>query len=608
MNLGWHFKPLDFGDVHAGALLHPLDGSGLPAEHLLAREAIQNSVDAGRDEGPVKVCFRRESADESRLESIGNLLGLLDEGGPIDRKNKGANLGLGTDDFFDAQLDPSINPQSVLYIEDYGTEGLSGPPTSSAWEDLNSRYYRLVVGSGVPDDSNELRGGSFGFGKSVYWSSSNVRTVAFYSVFAPDEATEGCHARFVVAGLYDTHNFDNRPYSGRAWFGDLSSDVPCAPLTDEDAHRMASRLGFKVRSLEDMGTSVLILGSELTLSEIRNGVENHWWPRIVDGGLVVELIDNDSALTPPNPHEKKELMPYIEAYQLALDQVRKDEDDAVVRPFTKHEGRSVGWCAVVSADRDLFHEEEELPHDLKPMFPYINEVALIRAPRMVVTYYELPGGPDVVGAFVADDQIDPVLKLSEPPTHTRWDGDSSRLSGSNKNFVKYFHRRIVGVVNALRRKLRGDDTETAGSPRPLEELMGRLFAARGGGVNPPPPPPPSSNVTVKTDSMVENRRTGLARVRGQVQVRSRESYVGPDFDCKVSVGVEVLKQDTRTIDEVLSVTVADSGAELDENPPVADPSPRLVRIGRQRDAVIHFASAEYDDYALCQVVVDTEEV
>lgn len=608
MNLGWHFKPLDFGDVHAPALLRPLDGVNLLPEHLLAREAIQNSVDARSGNEPVQVHFRSESADDDRLSSIGDLLGLLDAGGPIDRKTKGANLGLGTDDFFDAQLDSTANPQSIVYIEDYGTEGLGGPPSSSEWESLNSRYYRLVVGSGVPDDSDESRGGSFGFGKSVYWSSSNVRTVAFYSVFEPNKATDGIHARFIVAGLYDTHNFENNRYSGRAWFGDLSSSIPCAPLADQEAHRMASRLGLKVRSADDLGTSVMILGSSLTIGDIRDGVENHWWPRIVDGGLVVELVEDGVVLPPPNPHEKKELKPYIKAYELALDQVRIDEDDAVARPSTKHEGRSVGWCAVVAADRDDYQVEEELPHDLKRMFPDINEVALIRSPRMVVSYYELPSGPDVVGAFVADDQIDPILKLSEPPDHTRWSGDSSRLSASNKHFVKHFHRRIIGVANALRRKLRGDEPIAAGSPRPLEELMGQLFSARRGGFNPPPPPPPSSKVTVKTDSRVESCRPGIARIRGQVQVRSHGSYDGPDFDCKVSVGVEVLKQDTRTVDEILGVTVADSVVELEENAPVADPIPRLIRVGRQRDAVIHFASAEYDDFALCQVVVDTEEV
>lgn len=607
MNLGWHFKPLGFGDVHAGALLNPLAGPALPAEHLLAREAIQNSVDARRDEGPVKVRFRRETADVDRLESIGELLGLLDKDGPIDRKDRGADLGLGTDDFFDAQLDPSAYPQSVLYIEDYGTEGLGGPPTSSAWGDLNSRYYRLVVGSGVPDNSDELRGGSFGFGKSVYWSSSNVRTVAFYSVFEPSKATDGNHARFIVAGLYETHDFDDSTYSGRAWFGDLSSDVPCVPLADQDAHQMASDLGFEVRSPDDLGTSILILGSDLTIDNIREGVENHWWPRIVDGELVVEFVENDSVLPPPNPREKKELKPYINAYELALDQVRIEEEDAVVRPTSRHGGRPVGWCAVVPADRDSFPEEEEHPHHLKPMYPNINEVALIRAPRMVVTYYELRYGPDVVGAFVADDQIDPVFKLSEPPDHTSWSGDSHRLSGDDKAFVKNFNQRIDRIANVLRNKLRGDDADTDGSPRPLEELMGQLFSARGGGVNPPPPPPPLSNVTVQTDSRVESIRTGLARLRGLVQVRCRESYDGPDFECKVSVGVEVLKHDTRRVDEAVKITVAASTDDIDKDVPIAERHTRSVHVGRRRDAVIHFASAEFDDYALCQVVVDAEE-
>lgn len=605
MNLGWHFEKIgEMGGPHDGAYRNPLAGSGLLREHKLAREAIQNSVDAGRDGEVVRVRFSMERVDKNRLEEIGSTLHLMDPSGPVERSQDVTGFGVGESDFFEAQIDSDGKSQGVLYIDDYGTHGLGGPSTASRTDELASRYYRLLLGFGVSDDSDESRGGSFGFGKSVYWEASEVNTVAFYSVFHPDQTTLGAHARLIVAGLYSTHPYKGDTYTGRAWLGVRASETFCAPLVDCDAHDMAAELGFRVRNRTDIGTSMMILGCDLKIDRIREGVENYWWPRIVDGGLAVDLVEDGTSADPPNPHEVRELVPYIQAYALAVGKDDRDDDSGVVGRLSASRGREVGRCGVVPAVREDFPDEDSRSHELKPMYPDINEIAYIRAPRMVVTYHELPSGPDVVGAFVADDEIDPVLKLAEPPDHTRWAGDSARLRDRDKALVRGLDTRILRIANRLRDRLRGETSDSSGSPRPLEELMGRLFGVRRGGEDPPPPPPPTSKVSVSTDSIIESR-DGQSRLRGRVSVKCRDSYTGADFDCKVTVGVELLRQDTRTVDETLAVTLTapTSGVSVGDGQ-----GTHSVRIGESKEAAIDFVSAEYDDYALCQVVVDTEEV
>jgi len=606
MNLDWHFEKLGaMGGPHDGAYRNPLAGSGLLREHKLAREAIQNSVDARIADEIVRVRFSLEHVGQDRLDEIVATLRLTDPHGPVKRSQDIKDFSIGRSDFFEAQSDSES--RGILFIEDRGTHGLGGPSTASRTNELASRYYRLLMGFGVSDDSDESRGGSFGFGKSVYWEASEVNTVAFYSVFHPDEATQGAHARLIISCLYNTHEHEGRTYTGRAWLGVRQSEEFCAPLVDGDAHDLAAELGFRSRTRRDFGTSMMILGCDLKINLIREGVENYWWPRIVDGNLAVDLAEDGTIVDPPNPREVSALMPYIQAYEMAVGEGDRDDDEAVVRRFSASRGRQVGRCAVVPAVREDFPDEESRSHDLKPMYPDINEIAYIRSPRMVVTYHELPSGPDVVGAFVADDEIDPVLKLAEPPDHTRWAGDSARLSDRDKSFVRGIEQRILGVVNRLRDRLRGETSESSGSPRPLEELMGRLFGVRRGGIEPPPPPAPASNVTVSTDSRVESYN-GLARLLGQVSVKCRDSYIGADFDCKVTVGVEILKQDTRTVDEMLAVTLLGPGASPPQGRVNNGDATRTVRIGESKEVAIDFVSAEYDDYALCQVVVDTEEV
>ena len=606
MNLGWHFEKIGkMGGAHDGTYRNTLANSGLVGEHKLAREVIQNSVDARTGQGPVTVRFRREVADLNLMRTIGDALDLWQDEGPLDRKVLEADLVLGNEGFFNAYLGTATEQQSILYIEDYGTFGLGGPCSNTRTDEIESRYYRLLLGFGVADDSKLSRGGSFGFGKSVYWEASNVATVAFYSAFDPDESTDGASARLIIAGIYKDHVLNGITYSGRAWYGNRLSDDFCAPLTDEDAHRMAGRLGFKSRRDGDNGTSMLILGSDLETSEIRVGIENHWWPRIVDGDLRVELSDEGHALPPPDPFSSKQLAHYIRAYRLAEERAELDSNDTVVEKFRRHKSSEVGWCAVVEADRAEFPPEDDKPHHVKSLYPDINEVAFIRSPRMVVCYHELPTSPTsegMVGVYVADNDIDYILKLSEPAEHTRWSTDNQRLDMDQRALVTGIPGRVRRTAQRLRDKIAGEEHEISGRPRALEQLMGRLLDTHKGGpthVGPKPRDP----FHVRTKKQRRWNASG-ASIEVETLISVHPSHRNEDAICAVALGASILRDDTLANDE--SIELVNMRVDGEAIGPLDPWNPRFrLRLRKGQPAEVLFCTVALPEYVSIRISIET---
>lgn len=57
--MSWIFQDSDpMGGAAGEAYANTLKSPGMQPEHVLAREAIQNSVDAGLDGEKVRICFR----------------------------------------------------------------------------------------------------------------------------------------------------------------------------------------------------------------------------------------------------------------------------------------------------------------------------------------------------------------------------------------------------------------------------------------------------------------------------------------------------------------------------------------------------------------------
>ena len=263
----------DMGGAAGEAFTNALASTGMPTAAVLAREAVQNSVDA-RKVGKVRVCFR--ASDLSGQAKVD----FIEASGLIAIGERAEALHLAEPNCF-GNLDQDDIRLRLIYVEDYNTTGLEGDYTKR-----KSKFYRflLSLGDGEKVDQHGTCG-SFGFGKSVYSSNSAVRSIFAYSrtvdeTGKPISLTFGC-------GYFRSHEFENADYTGRAWFGiDQTPSGPGArhkvrPLTGADADALAKLLGFKVRGGErvrDIGVDRRFLRRP---DRYPRGCGGLRWPRII---------------------------------------------------------------------------------------------------------------------------------------------------------------------------------------------------------------------------------------------------------------------------------------------------------------------------------------
>lgn len=478
----WHFEPSDpMGGAAGEAFASALSSTGLGSGHMLAREAIQNSVDAALPDTPkVAVQFRAE-----RLTGQPKL-NFCQHAGLRQIAERYATLQLRAPNCL-RDLQDAGTPLDLLYVEDYGCEGLSGKV-----HDWSSNFFRLLLSLGdrTKARADRGKGGSYGYGKAVYSASSRIQTIVAHTRFRDESGRY--RTRVFGCGYYASHNHLARAYSGRAWLGgeprqnELNQTV-VEPLEEEPAEALADALGFTKRSGADTGTSILIVDSLVDPQEIVSGVEEWWWPRIVDDDLDVIIVDYEGNRRCPRPRRRIDLQPFIVSYEIAIQRAApKQGRDKFQRLNDMH--------LVTLGDTQMgtlgFTVLPPAPEG-SPEFPEArtNAVALIRAPRMVVCYDPMSKGrPSVVGAYVASDHVDEFLRKSEPLTHDRWDSESINLRDETDDgaFI------VESVLKRVKKHLRQFQSEVAPPPPPtkrttlLERELTAYFRASGKTSKQPP--------------------------------------------------------------------------------------------------------------------------
>ena len=480
----WVFERVNpMGGARATAWRDTLEGSDLTAEQRIAREAIQNSVDATISSKKTEILVWDKTISGEEADAFRNILGLDSSDSPTGRL---AKLDLPEDNSF-AKLAKS-EPSHVTIIEDHNTCGLGFDEKTG-----KDRFKELCLylGQDTADVEGE-RGGSYGFGKTVYQASSDCRTFLVYSVFEPKPETKDVHARLFGCSSFIGHRTgEGNEHTGRAWFGvpDNESGIQtCGPLVNEAAHELAASLGFMRRGPQEFGTAIMILGSDLNLGDFREAVEDYWWPRITSDKLSIELWEeNDNVLPPPEPLSRPELKPYIKCYQLVEDSDLPAGADEQKHPLNKIQGRSRGALALCALPPISEESEDDPDQDTRLR----NTVALIRSgPRMVVQYMDTGGKQrsDFAGTFVSHADAEHALHLSEPPSHDSWNARVSRLSADPTSIklvegilriIKQQARRFQSTLNPV------IEPPTVPGTRRLEQLLADVMSSKGFGIHPP---------------------------------------------------------------------------------------------------------------------------
>ena len=447
------------GGAAGEAYTNTLAASGMPPASVLAREAIQNSVDARQgDEEKVVIEFVVKALTGDKKTK------LVDAAGLKSFVPRGAKLGFKEPNCI-ASLGDTSKPLRLLFVNDFNTTGLEGDPDSP--ESKFNRFL-LSLGDGGKEDEHGT-GGSYGFGKSVYSSNSGVLAIFAYSRTV--DADKKPMSLLFGCGYFRKHQHDNQYYTGRAWFGvdhtpkEAHAQQVVKPLRDSEADAMAATLGFEPRLPGQLGTSVLIVDSPLEAAGILKGVEDWWWPRIVSNKLDVRVVDEEGKKHLPRPLKREDLRPFIEAFDIATKKSPADGKTSFLKPFNKLDKMNLGVAGFKVLEKNEKDEYPVLEH-------LVDSVALIRGPLMVVEYYRSwnPGTPAMAGAFVAHEDIDDTLRSSEPPAHDAWDQDARRLSD------KSGHKRAIvdRVLRAIRSNLKNAQKTASPPPPPRPKRLSFL--------------------------------------------------------------------------------------------------------------------------------------
>jgi hypothetical protein len=463
------------GGSGARGLRRTLSGSGLKEAHRLGREIPQNTGDAERGGGPVRLTFRLMRYTGAKREV---LLKLLQTDGLTTR----------------GVLTSLPDPLPILFIEDSGTLGLGGVEQADEVTDpgRRSRYVGLCMtfGDAAKDAAG---GGTFGFGKSVLWNVSRAQIVLFHSRFDPEPLAGGVSSRLVGCALFDSHAHGGKRYTGRAFLGKNHADEYTRPLTGDEADKLAAQIGFVSRKTPaDTGTSIAVVDSHFDtrehLEKIREGIERYYWPRIIDTRLEVKFFDGTEELDPPRPRLRNDLRPYIEAYERALAQLAGRSPAATETTWHGEIARpsvELGVLALSRVEPAATAGEEEDDEEADQLH---DTVALVRTPRMVVSYhppYQRAIDQHFAGVFVARDSINAVLAKSEPPAHNLWDENADEMTTVGSQTVRAVHDGIKKRVREFLSRQRAREIEpTEGCPaidRELSDLLRMPEAGPGRG-------------------------------------------------------------------------------------------------------------------------------
>lgn len=549
----WHWEHIDAGrSGSSGDLAKLFKNEGIkqpgdlaidaprPDATLLAREVIQNSWDAARelqaqfaDEGDYapdfSLEFRYEDLEQGEKQTLAEVLGLDELRARVDDvgDEQRAALGLAPSDVLASLHDPAAS-LSVLKISETATTGMFGPFVGA-----HSKLYLALVSIGFTAKATGS-GGSYGYGKAGLIRGSSTRTVVAYTCFR--EETEGPNAdpgvtrRLLGMTYWGLHEIDGTEYTGFARFGKEQDSGVVEPWINEEADAIAENLGLSKRdpgNLEDLGTIFLVVDPTVEPGELKVAIERNWWPAITENCFAIDIFDVDGTRVVPQPKQDPFLRTFIDAFQIAktpqdnpVDGKRRKALGQLLAAGRQRELGTLGlvsdvasWSypSVVNAESD---DEESVAHR--------SLVALVRGPRMVVEYFVAGQSmPYVRGVFVADDDVDDLLRQTEPKAHDAWDTSAS-LEGITDADAPGVARKILNAVkyqvNDFRRAIRPPVPKQRDIRLPeLENLFKQVLQGQGPQKPGPDPAPRDVAIQIKTQRVVPASE-------GRIQLEAAASF------------------------------------------------------------------------------------
>lgn len=422
------------GNVFANSVTRTMKGQSLSAWDMFTRETLQNSWDA-----------RDTASNEDGVTFAIDYMDLSPEQIRVLGDNVFANDYEGLDELAKAM---NSRKMCALRVSDSGTNGLRGSTSAAAAASKNSDFVSFVRNFGR-SDSKEIAGGTYGFGKGVFFISSLVRTIVIYTRTTDEFGTPV--SRLIAMAIGNDFQANGISFTGHHYWGIKAFENPggseyAEPLVNEPADEIAHVLGMDAYFTDQRptGTSILVLSPDITddeghenaletMNRIAHSLTTWAWPHMVRREDHLDPIEfrvsiNGTEIEIPDPQKDPALKHFVMAYANALDMQDRDSKNWEVsypglraNIWTGSIKKCLGRVAITFLNAPINKEETVIEKDIS------RHIALLRRPRMVVEYYK--GATNLsdrsyCGVFVADDATDPVFARSEPAAHHQWNQET----------------------------------------------------------------------------------------------------------------------------------------------------------------------------------------
>jgi hypothetical protein len=440
--------------------------------------------------------FVREVAQntwDARLDKTGNRGATLDfrVGTFSDSNSKAMAAGvLNADpDTHDLRntLEEATRPGSpYVIVRDCDTVGLAG--ATEADEQSTDRNFISFVRNIGQDTHEANSGGSFGFGKSVFFRYSDCGTIVTYSRTSDENGRP--ISRMIGMSLHKT----NPCHTGRHWWGVPPPEGKTGfnqPLSGDDADILAEKIGFPPYEKNQTGTAIMLISPsfpkhagicladlsspdnrELLAGGIVDSLLLWYWPRMMgsgarDGHLKCTVNCDGRKIAIPEPSKKQPLNLFTIAFREIQESIanpkHSPDPQVTVKYIKKGASEGYGYLAVFKSPK--VERTDWTTQTVTPHHPFggalwsqngnsaaCRSVALIRSAGQVVRYLDTVPSPLPSNEYGAVFYLHATgtdaegtlkeIKASEPASHDDWSPVSS-------NVARYLVNKIRGEIQSL---------------------------------------------------------------------------------------------------------------------------------------------------------------
>jgi hypothetical protein len=415
-------------------------------------------------------------------------------------------------------------------------------------------------------------GGSYGYGKAGLIRGSAIRTVVAYTAFRERPGDVGVTRRLLGMTYWGQHDLDGVSFTGFARFGRELKSGSVRPFENDEADRLAASLGIEVRdpaNVDEHGTTFLLIEPTVRPDDLSSAIARNWWPALEDGRMTVTVSAGGSTSV-PRPMKDPILRTFVDAYHLAA----TDQDNAKPNQYRQTFRRvaigdrqlRLGALGLVAEPGGWSYESDTDSGD--DDVQHRSLVALVRGPRMVVEYLDVGRGrPFVRGAFVAHEEVDELLRQTEPKAHDSWQTRLDEL-GSDPDAPRVADavlRRVREHVRKFRDQLRPASRPAEDVRLPeLERLFGRIFSSSGTSM--PTPQSAERPYSISVDESLASAGSGRIRLTGRVKYALAEHHEEPSTEVDIVISYRFVEDGGLGEEAELSITPPAGFVQTEQRP------------------------------------------